>query len=139
MTRAKLSVVADPSGVTRITIGNMANLSDDEARFAADYASLGEDINVLRGVYQATGFRGPEALQVLLGQRGNLLGNPKVFQRVLTNSLQSVTSQLVPMHRELSRAGQPLPVTDGLIHAYLILAGGDSNKATKMLKRDGWE
>lgn len=137
--RAKLSIASNPDGTAKLVIANTASLSDDEAKFAADYVSLGEDINVLRSIYNATGFRGPEALQLLLGQRGNLLGNPAVFKQVLGNSLQSITSQLKPIQTQLSRARQPIALTDGILKAYLRLNGNDETKAVAALKRDGWQ
>jgi hypothetical protein len=136
--RGKASVMANPDGTIKLVFANGFSPSDSDAKFAADYQSLGEDINVLRGTYQATGFRGPEAFQMLMNQRGNLLGNPKVFKETLRNSLQSVVTQLKPMRQEMEKAGRPMELTDGIVHAYTILNDGDEKKTLAALKKDGW-
>jgi hypothetical protein len=90
-------------------------------------------------VDQATGFRGQQAFEALLGQRGNMLGNPDVFKKVLKNSMESLVQQLRPMVKTLNESGQPVgEVPDGVIRAYQIIANGDFAKAKAAMKRDGW-
>jgi hypothetical protein len=138
LARGKAHIMADPSGIAKIAFSNLYTPTDSEAKFAADYASLGEDINILRGAFGATGFRSSEAFNQLMNQRGNLLGNPKVFKETLQNSLQSVISQLIPMKKAIEKSGVPMPVTDGILQAYTILNNGDEKKIVAAMKKDGW-
>lgn len=137
--RAGIAIQTDPNGIAKMIYANNAPLSDDEAKFASDYTSLGEDVNVLRDIYSATGFRGPEAFKALMGQRGNLLSNPKVFKGTLTNTLQSIVTQMAPLAKQLARAGQPLTITEPMALAYKMLNKGDAAKARTQALRDGWQ
>lgn len=119
--RAKIAIDSNPTTPIAVIIANMAKVSPKEAKFVADFTSLAEDINVLRSTYGATGFRGAEAFSVLLGQRGNIMGNPAIFKETLKNTLQSVVSQFEPIAQGLSRSGEFRQVTPGTIKAYAAL------------------
>ena len=68
----------DAHSPLRIIIANVAPSTPQEQKFAAAMIALSEDVNLLRAVYNATGFRGPEAFAQLLAQRGNVLGDPEI-------------------------------------------------------------
>jgi hypothetical protein len=137
--RAQMKIASNPDGTMKLVVADNSKLTPDESSLAADYASLGEDVQLLRAVDQATGFRGQQAFEALLGQRGNMLGNPDVFKKVLKNSMESLVQQLRPMVKTLNESGQPVgEVPDGVIRAYQIIANGDFAKAKAAMKRDGW-
>lgn len=140
LTRSKIRLSTDPQHEGRlIATAAGAPLSQDEANFAADYLSLGEDINLIRGVFQATGFRGPEAFSTQQAQRGMLTGDFKLFKRTMQNTLKASIDQLSAINKDMTRAGQPLAITDGILRTYMLLNGNDENKALTALKRDGWQ
>lgn len=138
-TSGKIAFATDPAKPGKLILSRTAGLTPEEAKFAADYISLGEDINLLRGVFQATGFRGPEAFATQQAQRGPLLGDPQLFRKVLMNSMKASVDQLSSINRAQTEAGRPVQLTDGLLHAYLILNNNNENAALAALKRDGWQ
>lgn len=85
----KISLAVGANGDLQAVVGRGATLSPKEAKFAADFQTMSEDINLLRGPMAATGFRGPEAFSALQAQRGRLFQNPQVFKAVLQNTLQT--------------------------------------------------
>lgn len=85
--RISFSIGAD--GVMQAAVGRGVSLTPKEAKFAADFQTMSEDINLLRGPMGATGFRSQEAFQALQAQRGRLAQNPAVFKGVLQNTLQA--------------------------------------------------
>lgn len=140
ITRSKIRLSTDPQHEGRLIVtAAAAPLSQDEANFAADYLSLGEDINLIRGVFQATGFRGPEAFSTQQAQRGMLTGDFKLFKRTMQNTLKASIDQLSAINKDMTRAGQPLVITDGILRTYMLLNNNDENKALAALKRDGWQ
>lgn len=138
ITAGKIALAVDPKSPTKLLLSRYSEMTPDEAGVAGDYLSLGEDINLLRGVFQATGFRGPEAFATQQAQRGPLLGDPKVFNKVLTNSLKASIDQLKGINQQLTRAGQPVELTPAIMKAYMILNGNDENKALAEIKKDKW-
>lgn len=145
--RAKIAVAENPNTPVKQVLSNLMKLSPQEAKFIADFQSLAEDINLLRTTYSATGFRGPEAFTVLLGQRGQLLGNPAVAGQMMRNTMQSVLTQMTPIQQGLSKAGSPLALTPGVVNAYRWMVTGKPTKAmtpaeTKKLmdalRQNGW-
>lgn len=85
----KISMAISPD-TKELVISRLADLSPKEEELAADFQSLSEHINTLRGPLGATGFRGPEAFQALMSQRGRLLADPKITDRVLQTTLSSM-------------------------------------------------
>lgn len=137
--RTKISLAVDPAHPGRTMIAGAVGLSPEEASFAGDYLSLGEDINLLRGVFQATGFRGPEAFATQQAQRGPLLGDTGLFKKVLSNSLKASVDQLSVINKQMTRAGQPMELTDGILKAFMLLNNNDEHKALAALKNAGWK
>jgi hypothetical protein len=121
LNRMKLAIDSNPATPLGITVANMGKVSKQDAKFVADFSSLAEDINVLRSTYGATGFRGADAFEVLLGQRGSLLGNPEIFKQTLKNTLQSVVSQLEPIAQGLTKSGASVSPHPSLGRAYNTL------------------
>lgn len=138
MTRAKIKLATDPLHEGRLTIAGAVGLTPEEANFAGDYLSLGEDINLLRGVFQATGFRGLEAFQTQQAQRGLLTGDIGMFKKVLSNTLKASVDQLSVLNKTMTEAGRPIRLTDGIIRAYILLNGNDPKRGEAAAKRDGW-
>jgi hypothetical protein len=138
--RAQLQIVSNPASQTKfsLVVANKSQLKPEEAQFAADYASLGEDINVMRAITNATGFRGREAFEVLQGQRGNLLGNPDVFKRTLHNSLETIITQMGTLNHSLQKAGYQLPIDQNIFNGYMAVFGPDRKAVEAKLRTDGW-
>lgn len=85
--RIELGMAAD--GTARMLAGRGVTLTDKEAKFAADFQTLMEKVNLLRIPLGAAGFRGPEGWFGLQSQKGSLAQNPQVFNGVLDNTIQS--------------------------------------------------
>lgn len=88
--RIAFAIGAD--GTLQATVGRGVTLTPEEAKFASDFQTMSEDINLLRAPLGATGFRGAEAFGALQAQRGRLAQNPAVFKGVLANTLASMQS-----------------------------------------------
>jgi hypothetical protein len=86
----RISFAIGANGTLTALAGRGVKLTPQEAKFASDFQTMGEDINLLRGPTGATGFRGEEAFENLQAQRGRLAQNPQVFKGVLANTLASM-------------------------------------------------
>lgn len=140
--RAKLMFYTNPaSGLTATIVSNIDDLQKDkdhplDAKFAAAYNSLAENINILRGPYKANVSRGQEMLHILQSQRGELRANPEVFRQTLMNSMESALSQLTVLHLGLIRSGRDMgPPSDNVVGAYMNLYGP---KAKEVMRTRGW-
>ena len=100
----KLNLQMDTNGVLKAVVNRNIKLTPAEANFVGDFKTLTEDINLLRGPMGATGFRGPEAFAALQAQKGNLLQNPDVTKRVLSNTLAAMQAQRDPIYNALHPA-----------------------------------
>jgi hypothetical protein len=134
----KVAFAVDPSQ-TKLLISRMTGLTPDETSLAKDYASLSEDINILRTVYGIAPSRGQQAFQALQLQKGALLGDVGVFKGTLQNTLKSVVDQMVPMNKSLAPAQESIPFGPGIAKAYLLLNGLDKDKARAAAQKDGWQ
>lgn len=108
----KITLQVDPhQGIIKSIINRGMKLTKEESDFAGDVQSMMEHINTLRGPLGATGFRGPEAWGALQSQRGNLLANPQVTQRVLANTIKALQGQRDAIANGLVPGGGGLPPT----------------------------
>lgn len=136
--RAKIRFATDPLHEGRVTIAGAVGLTPEESDFAADYLSLGEDINLLRSVFKVVS-RGAESFSTQQAQRGLITGDFGLFKKTMRNTLKASVDQMSALNKSMTTHGQPLPVTDGVLRAYLQLNNNDENKAEAALKRDGWQ
>jgi hypothetical protein len=136
--RAGLTLAGNPDvpGAVK-ALYSTKGMSKRDAKFVGDYASLAEDINVLRQVFKA-GFRGEEAFKVLTGQRGDLLQNPALFQVVLKNSLESVVSQMGAIYKTMGEYGHPFPDNKDIDDAYGLLEDNDTERMLQKMKLHGF-
>ncbi len=93
----KLQLELEPGGLLKAVFNRNVPFNEEEAKFAAAFQTLSEDINLLRGPLGATGFRGPEAFAALQNQRGNLMAHPDITRNVLENSLKAMHAQRLPI------------------------------------------
>lgn len=102
----KISLAADPKdpGIIRTVLNRTVPLTPNEAKLAADFISLTEHINTLRGPLGATGFRGAEAFSALQAQRGQILANPEVTKNLLTQTEKALTTQRTNVAKALGPA-----------------------------------
>jgi hypothetical protein len=105
----KITLAIGGDGSLTAAIGRGVKLTPKEAKFAADFQSMAEDINLLRGPLGATGFRGKEGFEALQAQRGRLFQNPDVFKGVLKNTIDSFTSLRDSTAQGLKAQGVPVP------------------------------
>jgi hypothetical protein len=96
----KIAIATDP-GTGELLLSRLASLTPDEQKFAGDFASLMEHINVLRAPLGATGFRSRESFEALQAQRGRLLANPGVTRQTLGNTL-TILRQLQSLKRKMA-------------------------------------
>ena len=74
-------------------LSRISGLTNREAKVAALFKSLKEDINIIRKQYNATAFRGPQALDAMQGVAGDPLSNPKVTRQVIAQTVESLGAQ----------------------------------------------
>lgn len=103
----KLKLGTDTHGDLTALATRALNLSPEESKFIADFNSLVENVNLLRGPLGATGFRGPEAFAALQAQIGNLLKNPAITRDTLRNFIEELNNQLKPTAPYLPKGERP--------------------------------
>lgn len=104
----KIQLAMSPSGTLQV-VSRYSQMNDRERHVAALLTSLKEDINTLRGVYQATGFRGPEAFAALTALAGKPLGDPGVTVDLLKQTLESLNTQRSVIEQALTSHGLEAP------------------------------
>lgn len=132
----------DASGVGRLLLTRAGGLTKDEEGLAADMISMTENINLLRGPLGATGFRGPEAFQALIGQAaGSPLREPGITRAILRNTMNHLLSNYSAKAESLAGRNGPFsqPDIDPQIFKYYLMANGeDFTKAQAAAFRQGW-
>jgi hypothetical protein len=135
--KAKVALALSPNAKSLIA-SDFSGLTEDEKRIATNLISLSEDVNILRAIYGVSASRGEKAFSALQAQKGEILGNVDILRGVLRNSMQSVLGQMHGINSEMTPAGRPLELTDGILRAYDILYKRDNKKVTAALRKDGW-
>jgi hypothetical protein len=136
----KIAMAVSPTSKLLQVTSRLNDMSPEEVQVAADFQSLAEHINTLRGPLGATGFRGPEAFGALQAQRGNLLANPAITKRVLETSMKALLGQKSAIQREFARTGtHTMELTRDIAEQYYDAAGGNPESARKLAERDGWK
>jgi hypothetical protein len=74
-------------------LSRVDGLTPREAKAASLFKSLKEDINVIRKQYNATAFRGPQALEAMQGVAGDPLSNPEVTIQTIKQTQESLDAQ----------------------------------------------
>jgi hypothetical protein len=109
MQDAKLKEMANPDpGYVRGLINRLLPNDPNTTKIVSDYMTMMEDINQIRSATGATSFKGPEAFQAMLTQRGNFMSNPKVALEVMDNTIGILNSQATPLREMLKHYGQPV-------------------------------
>jgi len=90
---AKVEFATSPDKKEQI-LSRWTNMTPAQIRVAKNIISLREDINTIRRLYQATGFRGPDAFNAMTALGGsNVLVHPEVMTGVLAQTQESLKNQ----------------------------------------------
>ena len=153
--RAKLALVNQLHDPHLMNISNWAdyigknllaqNLNPQEVQLLAKYASLAEHINTLRGPLGATGFRSIESYANLIRQGGSLSQPPEVTRELMDNTIKALlTQRKVQAKIGSGNLDGNLPINKTgindryIIKSYIQAAHGDKQKATQMMREDGY-
>lgn len=104
--RIKLATSSDMSAQA---LSRIDGLTPREAKVAALFVSGKEDINTIRKQYNATAFKGPQALDAMQNLFGNPLSNPKVTLNVMRQTLESLNAQKKNIIDAFKEHGLPEP------------------------------
>jgi hypothetical protein len=108
-----------------------------KANYLADFSQAMEEVNLLRKPMGAAGFRGKEGLNLLQGMLGSPLDNPAVLKNKWEKLMADYLALRAQHHNTIVRhdGGANVPDRETL-DAYVMAAGGDTQKARAAAKKD---